>query len=86
MSWYEDERRADLRWAEPPEEPRRCAECRFCIDVGIPCQHVKGKVWYESRDLRDGGVCVRESEKTGSYEDMRYVDFGEGACDGFEEA
>ena len=86
MSWCDDERKADLRWAEPPEEPRKCAECMFCIDVGIPCQHVKGKVWYESRDLGDGGVCVREYEKTGSYEDMRYVDFGEEACDGFEEA
>lgn len=73
MSWYEDERRADLRWAEPPEEPRKCAECRFCIDAG-----------FDARS--DHAVCVVRYEQTQCYDDIHATRFGDDACDEFEEA
>lgn len=56
--------------SNPPDEPRTCADCAHCIDVG----------------LRDEGLCVQKYEDSADYGDLRVVDFGATACDEWMEA
>lgn len=86
MSWYDDDRLCDQRWAEPHDLPRECYECKFCYDIGIPPVKLRKGETYGTVFANDGGVCVKGFSDSNDFEQLRYVDFNGEACDEFEEA
>lgn len=64
MTWWDDPP------ITPPDEPPTCADCDYCIDIG----------------LRDEGLCVQRYEDSADYGDLRVVDFGATACEEWRSA
>lgn len=66
MTWWDDPP------ITPPDEPRTCADCAHCIDVG----------W-----MRYCPICVARYERNGKtdYTDIKAVGFGDPACELFRE-
>lgn len=80
MSCRIDERRMDPP-IDPPDDPPVCCMCKWYYDIGVPYIKRKGD-WYATLE---GGCCVRKFDDTRSYEDLKYVDSGDEACDEFVE-
>lgn len=71
MSWYEDDRRSDPRWAEPPEEQPSCGCCKHAYEV----------------DQTDGGRCALLCSRwfDGDLDTLALVDY-DLSCDEWESA